>query len=227
MSKQEMREEIQGDRRQSRDQGAHPPAAAADAAPPMLKDVEHATVVVTNPTHFAVALRVSSRTWRRRWWWPKAATCWPQQIKEVARWHEIPVLENPPLAQALYRTVEVGQAIPAKLYAAVAEILAFVLPRPGAGAAAGSARRTRHEPWRNAWPSKPSWRRAAGIGQRTGSLPVAAVALVFVMLVPLPGFAARPAAGPQHHRLGAGAAVPRCTSCGRCSSRSFPACCCC
>ena len=44
----------------------------------------------------------------------------------MARWHEIPIVENPPLAQALYRTVEVGQTIPAKLYAAVAEILAFV-----------------------------------------------------------------------------------------------------
>jgi flagellar biosynthetic protein FlhB len=49
-----------------------------------------------------------------------------QEIKEVARWHQIPILENPPLAQALYRTVEVGRPIPAALYAAVAEILAFV-----------------------------------------------------------------------------------------------------
>jgi flagellar biosynthetic protein FlhB len=49
-----------------------------------------------------------------------------QQIKDVARWQGIAVVENPPLAQALYRGVEIGQAIPAKLYAAVAEILAFV-----------------------------------------------------------------------------------------------------
>ena len=49
-----------------------------------------------------------------------------QEIKDVARWHGVPILENPPLAQALYKTVDVGRQIPAKLYTAVAEILAFV-----------------------------------------------------------------------------------------------------
>ena len=62
-----------------------------------------------------------------------------QEIKEVARWHGIPIMENPPLAQALYRTVEVGRAIPAALYAAVAEILAFVF-RAQAQAAQAQAR---------------------------------------------------------------------------------------
>jgi flagellar biosynthetic protein FlhB len=49
-----------------------------------------------------------------------------RRIKETARWHNIPIVENPPLAQALFRATEVGDAIPAKLYAAVAEILAFL-----------------------------------------------------------------------------------------------------
>jgi flagellar biosynthetic protein FlhB len=48
------------------------------------------------------------------------------RIKEVGRWNNIPIIENPPLAQALYRAAEVDEAIPAKLYAAVAEILAFI-----------------------------------------------------------------------------------------------------
>jgi flagellar biosynthetic protein FlhB len=48
------------------------------------------------------------------------------QIKEIARWQGIPIVENPPLAHALYRAVEVGQTIPAKLYVVVAEILAAV-----------------------------------------------------------------------------------------------------
>jgi flagellar biosynthetic protein FlhB len=91
----------------------------------MLKEVEHATVVITNPTHFAVALE-----YRPQMAAPvvvaKGVNALAEQIKRVARWHAIPVAENPPLAQALYRTVEVGQAIPAKLYAAVAEILAFL-----------------------------------------------------------------------------------------------------
>jgi flagellar biosynthetic protein FlhB len=48
------------------------------------------------------------------------------QIKQVANWHGVPMVENPPLAHALYRSVELGDVIPARLYTAVAEILAFV-----------------------------------------------------------------------------------------------------
>ncbi len=91
----------------------------------MVKEVERATVVITNPTHFAVALE-----YRPQMPAPvvvaKGVNALAEQIKKVARWHEIPIAENPPLAQALYRGVEVGQTIPAKLYAAVAEILAFL-----------------------------------------------------------------------------------------------------
>jgi flagellar biosynthetic protein FlhB len=91
----------------------------------MIKAAKSATVVVTNPTHFAVALQ-----YRDDMAAPtvvaKGQNLLAQQIKEVARWDGIPVIENPPLAQSLYRTVEVGQAIPEKLYAAVAEILAYV-----------------------------------------------------------------------------------------------------
>ncbi len=91
----------------------------------MLKDAEKASVVITNPTHFAVALRYEMDMDA-----PivvaKGKDFLAQEIKEVARWHGIAILENPPLAQALYHTVEVGHAIPAALYTAVAEILAFV-----------------------------------------------------------------------------------------------------
>jgi flagellar biosynthetic protein FlhB len=91
----------------------------------MLKDVQRATVVVTNPTHFAIALEYKPEMAA-----PvvvaKGQNMLAQQIKQAAIWHEIPTVENPPLAQALYRSVEIGQAIPAKLYTAVAEILAFV-----------------------------------------------------------------------------------------------------
>jgi flagellar biosynthesis protein FlhB len=91
----------------------------------MLKEVEYATVVVTNPSHFAVALQ-----YRPEMAAPvvvaKGADLLAEQIKQVARWHQVPIAENPPLAQALYRTVEIGQAIPAKLYVAVAELLAFI-----------------------------------------------------------------------------------------------------
>lgn len=89
----------------------------------MLKDVERATVVITNPTHFAVALE-----YRPEMAAPvvvaKGCNLLAQLIKQTALWHEVPIVENRELAQALYRGVEVGQSIPSKLYAAVAEILA-------------------------------------------------------------------------------------------------------
>jgi flagellar biosynthesis protein FlhB len=91
----------------------------------MLKDVEKATVVVTNPTHFAVALEYKPEMAA-----PiviaKGCKQMAERIKRVAYWREIPVIENKPLAQALYRTAEIGQSIPSKLYVAVAELLAYL-----------------------------------------------------------------------------------------------------
>ncbi|MGB8011408.1 MAG: EscU/YscU/HrcU family type III secretion system export apparatus switch protein [Terriglobales bacterium] len=91
----------------------------------MLRDTEKASVVITNPTHFAVALRYEMAM-EAPIVVAKGRDFLAQEIKEVARWHDVPILENPPLAQALFKTVEVGQPIPGALYAAVAEILAFV-----------------------------------------------------------------------------------------------------
>jgi flagellar biosynthetic protein FlhB len=100
----------------------------------MLQATHNASVVVTNPTHFAVALE-----YRDDMVAPtviaKGQNLLAQQIKEIARWDGIPIIENPPLAQSLYRTVEVGQAIPEKLYAAVAEVLAYVFRMNAAQAA--------------------------------------------------------------------------------------------
>jgi flagellar biosynthetic protein FlhB len=91
----------------------------------MLKDVERAAVVITNPTEFAIALE-----FRMEMDAPvvvaKGRSLLAAQIREIALWHGIPLVENPPLAHALYRAVEVGQSIPPKLYAVVAEILAAI-----------------------------------------------------------------------------------------------------
>ena len=92
----------------------------------MLKDVPRATVVVTNPTEFAVALEYRPEDMPAPVVVAKGQRLLARLIKREANWHGIPIIENPPLAQALYRSVEVGQTIPAKLYAAVAEILAFI-----------------------------------------------------------------------------------------------------
>ena len=91
----------------------------------MLKDVERAAVVITNPTEFAIALEYSVEM-EAPILVAKGRNLLAAQIKEVARWHGIPLVENPPLAHALYRAVEVGQAIPPKLYTVVAEILAAI-----------------------------------------------------------------------------------------------------
>ena len=88
--------------------------------------MQKATAVVTNPTHYAVALEYRPLTMAAPVVVAKGQNFLAQKIKELARWNEIPIIENPPLAQALYKAAEVGQMIPPKLYAAVAEILAFL-----------------------------------------------------------------------------------------------------
>lgn len=91
----------------------------------MLKATETATVVVTNPTHYAVALRYEA-SMAAPIVVAKGLDNLAMKIKEVAWKLDIPVMENRPLAQALYRTVEVGDPIPAALYHAVAEILVMI-----------------------------------------------------------------------------------------------------
>lgn len=91
----------------------------------MLKDVERAAVVITNPTEFAIALEFNLQM-EAPVLLAKGRNLLALEIREIALWHGIPLIENPPLAHALYRAVEVGQAIPPKLYAVVAEILAAI-----------------------------------------------------------------------------------------------------
>ena len=90
-----------------------------------LKTVAQATFVVTNPTHYAVALRYEPSMAAPEVI-AKGRDLLAQKIKQIARDHDITIMENKPLAQALYKSVEVGDAIPAELYQAVAEILVIV-----------------------------------------------------------------------------------------------------
>ena len=91
-----------------------------------MKDLARATVVVTNPDEYAVALEYDPVRAPAPVVIAKGRDYLAQRIKQEARWRNIPLVENPPLARALYAAVEVGQAIPAKLYAAVAELLAYL-----------------------------------------------------------------------------------------------------
>jgi flagellar biosynthetic protein FlhB len=92
----------------------------------MMSEVPTADVVVTNPTHFAVALKYSEGKMRAPRVVAKGADAVAARIRELAAEHKVPLLEAPPLARALFRHAELGDEIPATLYAAVAEVLAYV-----------------------------------------------------------------------------------------------------
>jgi flagellar biosynthesis protein FlhB len=92
----------------------------------MMKDVPTATAVVVNPTHFAVALRYQMESPGAPRVVAKGKNYLAQRIRQRAIEHQVPIIENPPLAQALYKSVDVGQEIPPHLYRAVAEILAYI-----------------------------------------------------------------------------------------------------
>lgn len=90
------------------------------------EDVARAAVVVTNPTHYAVALGFDFGTMDAPKVLAKGRNLLAEEIKAEARWAGVPVIENPPLARSLYRSVEIGHSIPVDLYAAVASILAWL-----------------------------------------------------------------------------------------------------
>jgi flagellar biosynthetic protein FlhB len=92
----------------------------------MMQAVPKADVVVTNPLHFAVALQYNEKTMSAPQMLAKGSQLVAERIKEIARENHIPIIEAPPLARALHRHVEVGDAIPATLFTAVAQVLAYV-----------------------------------------------------------------------------------------------------
>jgi flagellar biosynthetic protein FlhB len=92
----------------------------------MMRDVPRATVVVTNPTHLAIALRYDKGALGAPRVVAKGAGHVARRIAETARRHGVPVVERKPVAQALYKAAQVGHEIPAAMYHAVAEVLAYV-----------------------------------------------------------------------------------------------------
>ncbi len=92
----------------------------------MMADVPEADVVVTNPTRLAVALKYDKESMDAPQVLAKGADHIAGKIREIAREHEIPLVEDKPLARNLYRDVEVGQQVPVEYYQAVAELLAYV-----------------------------------------------------------------------------------------------------
>jgi flagellar biosynthesis protein FlhB len=126
MSKQELREEM-------RDAMGNPQIKAkirqiqrAMRKRKVKADMSRASVVITNPTHYAVALEFSFETMSAPTVLAKGRDLLAAEIREEAKWAGVPIIENPPLARSLYKMVEPGQSIPFELYAAVAGILAYL-----------------------------------------------------------------------------------------------------
>jgi len=92
----------------------------------MMEAVPEADVVITNPTHLAVAIKFDGEKMLAPRVLAKGAGFIAEHIKEIAKQHDVPIVEDKPLAQAMYRMVEIGEYIPVELYRAVAEILAYV-----------------------------------------------------------------------------------------------------
>lgn len=126
MSKQDIRDEHKSQEGDPHVKGRIRQQQRAMARRRMMADVPKADVIVTNPTHYAVALQYSENKMSAPKVLAKGAGDVALRIKELGAEHKIPMLEAPPLARALYRHSDIGQQIPAALYAAVAEVLAWV-----------------------------------------------------------------------------------------------------
>jgi flagellar biosynthetic protein FlhB len=126
MSKQEIREEMKDSMGNPQIKGRVRQIQRAMRKRKVKADMSRASVVITNPTHYAVALEFSFETMQAPTVLAKGRDLLAAEIREEARWAGIPMVENPPLARSLYRTVEPGQSIPFELYAAVAGILAYL-----------------------------------------------------------------------------------------------------
>lgn len=150
MSKQEMRDEVKEAMGNPQVKGKIRQMQRAMARRKAKVDMRRASVVITNPTHYAVALEFSFETMSAPTVLTKGRDLIALDIRAEAREAGVPIIENPPLARSLYRSVEPGQAIPYELYAAVAGILAYLLREQQEQAAreqrhAAQARREREQ----------------------------------------------------------------------------------
>lgn len=126
MTKQEIKDEMKDSEGNPEMKGRIRQVQQAQSRRRMMEDLPKADVVVVNPTHFAVALRYDDGRMGAPRVIAKGVDVLARQIRLVADGHRIPLVESPPLARALYATTELGREIPAALYVAVAQVLAYV-----------------------------------------------------------------------------------------------------
>jgi len=126
MSKQEVREELKETEGNPQIKGRIRRIQRDLARRVMMKKVAEATAVIVNPTHYSVAIQYEIQSMAAPRVLAKGKNYLARRIRELALQHEVPIIENQPLAQALYKSAEVGQEIPPDLYRAVAEVLAYI-----------------------------------------------------------------------------------------------------
>jgi flagellar biosynthetic protein FlhB len=126
MSKQEVREEMKESEGNPEMKGRIRRLQRDRARRRMMHEIPTATAVIVNPTHYAVAIRYEMQSAAAPVVVAKGKNYLAMRIRQRAIEHQVPLIENPPLARALYGSVEVGQEIPPHLYRAVAEVLAYV-----------------------------------------------------------------------------------------------------
>jgi flagellar biosynthetic protein FlhB len=126
MTKEELKEEAKSTEGNPQVKAARRRRRRTASKSKQLADVATADVVVTNPTHIAVALRYDRKTMKAPKVVAKGIRLNAQQIREIANRNQVPIMENKPLARMLFKHAKVGSEVPANLYAAVAEVLAWV-----------------------------------------------------------------------------------------------------
>ena len=126
MTKQEVKDEMKNSEGDPQIKGKQRQRMQEASRRRMMQDVPKADVVITNPTHYAVALKYEAGTGTAPVLVAKGADLIAQRIKEIARENHVEIVENKPLARMIYTNVEIGNEIPPELYQAVAEILAAV-----------------------------------------------------------------------------------------------------
>jgi flagellar biosynthetic protein FlhB len=126
MSREEIRQEMKESEGSPEVKGRIRQIQQEMARQRMMQDVPKADVIVTNPTHFAVALRYDEKSMRAPIVVAKGVDLLAARIREVASEHNVAIFEAPPLARVLYRNVDIGAEVPSNLYVAVAQVLSYV-----------------------------------------------------------------------------------------------------